>query len=118
MHESCQSNELLKSEESPWIYGMQLRHVNRMGRIHVAIWTLRRPVVARLTWSLDVEHQPAEVSASSNAGMNRVLEEVCWDQSSVSRGEKLLIPVEVRRSEIAEFDRTGRKVSIVDPSYS
>ena len=32
--------------------------------------------------------------------------------------EKLLIPVEVRRHEIAEFDRTGRKVSIVDPSYS
>src|ERR1700756_164956 len=23
MHESCQSNELLKSEESPWIYGIQ-----------------------------------------------------------------------------------------------
>lgn len=32
--------------------------------------------------------------------------------------EKLLILVEVRRNEIAEFDRTGRKVSIVDPSYS
>jgi hypothetical protein len=32
--------------------------------------------------------------------------------------EKLLIPVEVRRNEIAEFDRTGREVSIVDPSYS
>jgi hypothetical protein len=27
------------------------------------------------------------VIASSNAGMNRVLEEVYWDQSSVSRGE-------------------------------
>src|SRR5271156_1558408 len=31
MHESCQSNELLKSEESPWIYGIQLRRVDRMG---------------------------------------------------------------------------------------
>ena len=98
--------------------GIGIARVDRRDRINVAIWTLRRPVVARLTWSLDVEHQPAEVSASSNAGMNRVLEEVCWDQSSVSRGEKRLIPVEVRRSEIAEFDRTGRKVSIVDPSYS
>src|SRR5271163_2269698 len=60
MHESCQSNELLKSEESPWIYGIQLRRVDRMGRIRVVMWTLRPPVVARLRWSLDVEHQPAE----------------------------------------------------------
>jgi hypothetical protein len=57
------------------------------------------------------------VIASSNAGMNRVLEEVYWTNHP-SAAEKLLIPVEVRRNEIAEFDRTGRKVSIVDPSYS
>jgi hypothetical protein len=57
------------------------------------------------------------VIASSNAGMNRVLEEVYWDQHP-SAAEKLLIPVEGRRNEIAEFGRTGRKVSIVDPSYS
>jgi hypothetical protein len=57
------------------------------------------------------------VIASSNAGMNRVLEEV-YLTNHPSAVEKLLIPVEVRRNEIAEFDRTGRKVSIVDPSYS
>src|SRR5450432_2827812 len=60
MHESCQSNELLKSEGSPWIYGIQLRRADRMGRIRVVIWTLRPPVVARLRWLLDMEHQPAE----------------------------------------------------------
>ena len=56
MHESCQSNELLKGEESPWIYGIQLRRVDRMGRIRVVMWTLRPPVVARLRWSLNLEH--------------------------------------------------------------
>ena len=96
---------------------MGIARVDRRGRIHVAIWTLRRPVVVRLTWSLDVEHQPAEVKAGSNAEMNRVLQEVYW-ANHPSAAEKLLFPVEVRRNEIAEFDRTGRKVSIVDPSYS
>src|SRR5580700_2089424 len=31
-----------------------------MGGTRVAMWTLRPPVVARLRWSLNVGHQPAE----------------------------------------------------------
>ena len=32
--------------------------------------------------------------------------------------ERLLLPVEFRYNELAEFDRTGRKVPMVDPSYA
>ena len=31
---------------------------------------------------------------------------------------RLLLPVEFRYNELAEFDRTGRKVPMVDPSYA
>jgi hypothetical protein len=34
-----------------------------------------------------------------------------------SASERLLLPVEVRHNEIAEFYLTGRKVAIVDPPY-
>ena len=40
--------------------GIGIARVDRKDRIRVDIWTLRRPVVARLMGSLDVEHQPAE----------------------------------------------------------
>jgi hypothetical protein len=32
--------------------------------------------------------------------------------------ERLLLSVEFRYNELAEFDRTGRKVPMVDPSYA
>jgi hypothetical protein len=39
-------------------------------------------------------------------------------QRRSSASERLLLPVEFRQNEFAEFDRTGRKVTIVDPAYA
>jgi hypothetical protein len=56
MHESCHSTELLRGGESPRVCGIQIATCDRRGRIRVVMWTLRRPVVTRLTWSLIVDH--------------------------------------------------------------